>query len=85
MLEVLPNYERAGSFGLLAPAGTPPAVLNQISKEVTRVLNLPDIKERLQGMGFVPAPSTPDEFSKIVRADIEIFIKMARTAGLRAK
>ena len=85
MTEVLPNYERGGSFGLLAPAGTPRPVRQQISREVARVLDLPDIKAQLQGMGFVPAPSTPEEFEKMVRADIEVFIKMARLAGLRAK
>ncbi|HTE43436.1 MAG TPA: tripartite tricarboxylate transporter substrate-binding protein [Steroidobacteraceae bacterium] len=85
MTEVLSNYERAGSFGLLAPARTPRPVLHQISKEVSRVLDLPDIKERLQGMGFAPAASTPEEFEKIVRSDIETFKKMARIAGLRAK
>ena len=85
MVEVLPNYERGGSFGLLAPAGTPRAVRQQISKEVARILDLPEIKVQLQGMGFVPAPNTPEEFEKMVRADIEIFIKMARLAGLRAK
>ena len=83
MVEVLPNYERAGSFGFLAPAATPRRILHQISKEIGRVLDLPDIKQRLQGMGFVPAPSTPEEFEKIVRADIETFIKMAKIAGLR--
>ncbi len=85
MTEVLPNYERGGSFGLLAPAGTPRAVRHQISREVARVLDLPDIKAQLQGMGFAPSSSTPEEFEKIVRADIQIFIKMARLAGLRAK
>ena len=83
VLEVLPNYERAGSFGMLAPAGTPRPVLHQISKEVTRVLDLPDVKERLQAMGFVPSSSTPEAFEKMVRTDIEIFTRMAKIAGLR--
>ena len=83
MAEVFPGYQRDGSFGLLAPAGTPRPILNQISKEVARVLALPDVKERLQAMGFIPAPTTPEEFDRIVRADIETFTKVGKLVGLR--
>ena len=85
MAEVIPGYEVDGSFGLLAPAGTPRLILNQISREVGRVLALPEVKERLQAMGFVPAPTTPEAFDKIVRADIATFTKVAKLAGLIAK
>ena len=85
MVEAIPGYQRDGSFGLLAPAGTPRPILNQISKDVGRVLELPEVKERLQAMGFVPAPTTPEEFDRIVRADIETFKKVGKVAGLIAK
>lgn len=85
MTESLPTFERDGSFGLLAPAGTPRPILNQISKEVRRVLELPDIRERLQTMGFVPVPTTPEEFDRIVRKDIQTFTKVAKLAGMIAK
>src|SRR5204863_4494350 len=83
LIEVLPGYERDGSFGLLAPAGTPRPVLNQISREVARALALPDVNERLQAMGFVIEPTTPEGFDRIVRADIATFTKIAKLAGLR--
>lgn len=83
ILEVLPNYERAGSYGMLAPAGTPRPILHQISASVSRALNLPDVKDRLQAMGFAGSASTPEAFEKMVRTDIEIFTRMARIAGLR--
>ncbi|MES2563017.1 MAG: tripartite tricarboxylate transporter substrate-binding protein [Pseudomonadota bacterium] len=85
MPEVLAGYTADGSYGLLAPAGTPRPVLNQISKDVRRVLELPDIKERLQTMGFVPVASTPEEFDRIVRADIQLFSKVAKLAGMISK
>lgn len=84
MAEVLPGYETDGSFPLLAPAGTPLPVRNQISRDVARVLDLPDVKERMQAMGFVPAPSTPQEHDRIVRAQIEAFSRVVKLAGLRA-
>ncbi len=71
------------SHGLLAPAGTPRPVLNQISKELSRILDLPDIKARMQAIGFVAAPSTPEEYNKILRAQLEALSKLVRDAGLR--
>ena len=73
------------SHGLLAPAGTPRPVLNQISKEIARILDLPDIRERLQGIAYVYAPSTPEAYDKILRAQIETVSKLVRDAGLRPK
>jgi tripartite-type tricarboxylate transporter receptor subunit TctC len=83
MLEVLPKYERSGSYGLLAPAGTPRHVLYQINSALRRVLAMPDIKAQMQAMAFAAAPTTPEEFDKIVRADIESYSKLVRIAGLR--
>ena len=62
-----------------------PPILNQISKEVARILDLPDIKEWLRGMGIVSAPTTPEEHDKILRAQIETLSKVVRDAGLRPR
>jgi tripartite-type tricarboxylate transporter receptor subunit TctC len=83
--EVLPDWGRDGSQALLAPAGTPRPILNLISREAARILALPDVRERLQAVDFNIAPSTPEEFDRILRADIESLTRVARLAGLRAK
>ena len=83
--ETLPGYERDGSHSLLAPAGTPPHVLKKINKEIRRVFELPDIKERLQNFDFVFVPTTPEEHERVLRADIETFSKVVRLAGLIPK
>ena len=83
MPEVLPDWVREGAQALLAPAGTPRPVLNKISKEVARILDLPDVKERLQQSGFVPDPCTPEEHDRFIRAQIESFAGIVRLAGLR--
>ena len=83
--EALPGYARDGSHSLLAPAGTPSPILMKISKEVRRILELPDIKERLHNFDFVSAPTTPEEHDRILRADIATFTKVVRDAGLRPK
>jgi tripartite-type tricarboxylate transporter receptor subunit TctC len=83
--DTLPEFKRSEtSAGLLAPAGTPRAILHQIGKEVGRILALPQIRERLQATGFVTATSTPEEYDKILREQIEINSSAARDAGLKA-
>ena len=83
--EVVPGWGRDGSQAWLAPAGTPRAVRQQISKELGRLLVLPEIKERLQGMGFNVAPTTPEEHEKNLRADIDVFTRLVAEVGLKPK
>jgi tripartite-type tricarboxylate transporter receptor subunit TctC len=84
--ETFPEFKRStNSFGLLAPAATPRPILRQISQEVARILDLADIKERLHPTGFVISPSTPEEFDKILREQIDSLTKLVRDLGLRAK
>lgn len=83
--EVLKGWGRDGSQAWLAPAGTPRPILQQINREVVRILSLPEVKERLQSYDFHVVPSTPEEYDKILRADIEIFRQVGKAAGLIAK
>ena len=83
--EVLPGWGREGSQAWLAPAGTPRAIREQIGREMARVIAQPDIKERLQNMGFNVAPTSPEEHEKNLRADLEVFTKLVKEAGLKAK
>ena len=86
MAETLPELKRPeGGMGILAPAGTPRPIRDQISKEVARILDLPDIKQRLQAMGSTPASRTPDEHDKFLRAQIETISRLVVEAGLKAK
>jgi tripartite-type tricarboxylate transporter receptor subunit TctC len=80
----LPGFEMEGWGGLWAPANTPKAVLNQLSNEVARILALPDIRERLQSEGVVPKSSTPEEFARFTRAEIEKLGKVVKASGMRA-
>lgn len=85
LAEVVPGFTRDASFGLFAPAGTPGAVRRQISKDIARILDLPDIRERLQAMAFAPASSTPEELDKILREQVAAFTDLARKVGLRTR
>lgn len=83
--EVLPGWGRDGSQAWLAPAGTPLAIRRQISRELARNLALPEVRERLQNLGFHLTTATPEEHEKNLRNDIETFARIAREAGLKSK
>jgi tripartite-type tricarboxylate transporter receptor subunit TctC len=80
--EVLPGFERDASHALIAPAKTPRPVVNQISQDVARVLELPEVKQQMEAMSFEPAPTTPEEYDRILRGLIKTFTRVAREAGL---
>jgi tripartite-type tricarboxylate transporter receptor subunit TctC len=83
--ETLPGYARDGSHSMVAPRGTPQAVLTKISQDVKRALEIPDVKQRLENIDFVAAPTTPDEHNRIIRADLQTFTGVVQLAGLRPK
>ena len=85
LIEILPNFERDAAHALMAPAKTPTAIVQKISTDVARVAELPDLKERMHAISFDIAPSTPEEYDKAVRRQIEVFGEVAKAAGLIAK
>jgi tripartite-type tricarboxylate transporter receptor subunit TctC len=85
LVEILPKFERDAAHGLLAPARTPRTIVHQISKDVRRALEHPDVKERMQAISFDIAPTTPEEYDRIIRNQIEIFTTVAKAAGLIPK
>ena len=83
--EVVPGWGRDGSLAWLAPSGTPQPIRTKISEEMKRVLALPDLKQRLDNLGFTVATSTPEEHEKNLRADIDAFTRVGRQIGLIAR
>jgi len=81
--ESVPGFGRDGSHSLLAPAGTPMAIRNQISRDVARVFEQADVKEKLAAQGYQPAPTTPVEHDKILREQIQGFIEITKRLGLK--
>src|SRR5262245_51031098 len=87
----VPTMEEAGVPGqeadtltaLLAPAGTPKEIVNLIYREVVNTVALPDVKERLDSLGFVPVANAPDEFAERIRVEIAKWGKVVRDANIR--
>lgn len=69
-------------FGLMVPAGTPPEIVKKINASTAAALNRPDVKGRLFGMGLNAAPSTPEEFGKVVKFESERWVSTAKRINL---
>jgi tripartite-type tricarboxylate transporter receptor subunit TctC len=81
----LPGYEFQAWFGVFAPAGTPRPVVEKISKEIALIVDLPDIKKQMLNQGEEGRASTPQEFTRFVRAEIEKTRKIVKLAGIRVE
>ena len=79
----VPGYVFDPWFGLLAPAKTPKALLAKLSAEVARIVDLPDVKERLRTLGGDPAPTTPEGFDAHIRTEVAKFRKIVQDAGIK--
>jgi tripartite-type tricarboxylate transporter receptor subunit TctC len=80
--ETLPSYKYESWFGVLAPAGTPQAILTKVSGDIAKVLEMPDVREKMLQQGSIPAPTTPAEMDAINKADTERYGKILRDAGI---
>ena len=79
----LPGFEASSWFGLLAPAGTPPDIVNRLQQETARALALPGVKERLLAQGAIPSGNTPQEFGRLIDAEIGKWAVVVKASGAR--
>ena len=79
----VPEYESISWLALFAPAGTPKDIINKISLEVVRIINLPDVKERLLLQGAEPIGSTPEQLAAVLANDIAKYAKVMKAAGVQ--
>jgi tripartite-type tricarboxylate transporter receptor subunit TctC len=78
-----PGYLWVFWYGLLAPAKTPRALINQLNAEVTRILKEPDVKARLAPLGTEPATNTPEEFDRMIAEEVASFSKVAKAVNIK--
>jgi len=81
----VPGYEAKNWYGLLVPARTPVAIVRRLSTEVRGVLDMPDIRATLIAQAVDPVPSTPEQFSAFVKAEITKWGRVVKAAGIRAE
>jgi len=73
-----PGFEASGLAGLLAPAGTPPEIVERLYSETVKLLKRPDVVERFVTLGLDPVGSTPAEFTRFIKSDMDKWTKLVR-------
>jgi tripartite-type tricarboxylate transporter receptor subunit TctC len=76
------GYEASQWYGVLAPAQTPKEIITKLNADLVRILQAPDMKERLVADGTDPVGSSPDEFARYIRSELAKWGKVARDAGI---
>jgi tripartite-type tricarboxylate transporter receptor subunit TctC len=79
----LKGFEASSWFGLLAPAGTPPDIVNRIQQEVAKSLGTPAMKEKLLAQGAIPGGSTPQEFAGMIDSEIRKWAQVVKASGAK--
>ena len=80
----VPGFEAEAWWGVLAPTGTPPAIIARMNTELAKALKLPAVQERLIQMGIVVTSSSPEELGKFVAGEVERWGKVVREHGIKA-
>ncbi len=81
----LPDFEITSWFGLLAPAGTPAAIISRLNAETVKVLARADVRATLAAQGLDVASSSPEQFAAHIKSEIARFSRIAKAAGIKAE
>lgn len=79
----MPGFDISTWFGLLAPAGTPPEVIAKWNADVVKVLNSPEVREKMLAQGAEPSPTTPAEFAAFIAKERDKYAKIVKASGAK--
>ncbi len=79
----LPGYEIGSWQGVFAPAGVSTEIVKRLNTEIVRIINAPDVRQKLVDMGAEPAPNTPEEFAAMVKAEVAKWADVVRKSGAK--
>ena len=81
--ESYPGFHFAGEIGVVAPTGTPPAVIAKLSGEIQKATRHPDVVRRLGELGAIAVGSTPEAYADSIRRSLDVFAKAVKASGLK--
>jgi tripartite-type tricarboxylate transporter receptor subunit TctC len=82
--EFVPGFELTGWHGILAPAGTPRAIVSRLGDEIAKIMRMPDVRNKFIAMGADPVGSTPEEFAAFRKTELAKLSKLVVIAGIKA-
>jgi len=83
--ESLPGYKVVNWYGIVLPAGSPKEAVSRLNSDISKVLTLPEIKERMLAMATEPVSSTPEEFSAFIKSESQKWSKIIRDNNIRVE
>jgi tripartite-type tricarboxylate transporter receptor subunit TctC len=81
--ETVPGYEASAWFGMGAPKGTPPDIINKLNQAINRALADPNIQARLRDLGGAPMAGTPADFGKVIADETDKWSKVVKAVGVK--
>ena len=82
--ETVPGYEASALFGIGAPKGTPPEIIDKLNKAVNEALADPKMQAKLADLGGIPMPGTPADFGKVIADETDKWEKVVKFSGARS-
>ena len=79
----LPGWEATGSFGLVSATGTPRAIIMRLNREMTEILNQPEIRTRILATNNEPAPTSPEEFDAFIKSEVDKWLKVIKESNIK--
>jgi tripartite-type tricarboxylate transporter receptor subunit TctC len=79
----VPGYESSTAFGVLAPAKTPTSIITRLNQETLKALRVPDMKEKLSGLGLEPVGSTPQQYAEHLKEELAKYGRIVKAAGIK--
>ncbi|WP_207540392.1 tripartite tricarboxylate transporter substrate binding protein [Sabulicella rubraurantiaca] len=76
-----PDFEISTWIGLLAPAGTPSRAVNQLHREVVRIIQLPEVRDRFATLGMVTVGDTPEQFASFINSELRMYERLVKASG----
>lgn len=81
--DTIPGFDATSWHGVFAPAGTPKAIVDKMAAEMKRILELPDVKDKLFELGAVASPMTPEDFVKFIDGERAKWADVVKASGAR--
>lgn len=79
----MPQMNLSTWHGMWAPKGTPPAIVKKLNAEIARIVALPDVREKIKGLGGIPVGNTPEQFDAYQRAELEKWSRIVKESGAK--
>ena len=78
-----PGYEFTGWYGLVAPAKTPPEIIGRWNQEIAKALGPGELRDQVSSNGFIPSPSSPEEFTAMLRRNAAFYERLMKIANIK--